>query len=105
MKASHEKEVETLKQRLKEERQKNEKVEAELLQAQQTIHRLQESRNALEARAAGPVVAQTLDRFIRGMLYSSSFLQHDNFHITLHAGMLPSEKLSLIVSYKRREQP
>lgn len=69
MKATHEKEVETLKRRLKEEKQKNEEMEAELREAQKTINRLQENQNSLEA-SKGPVVAQTLERFIRGMLYS-----------------------------------
>ena len=60
MKAAHDKEVETLKNRVKEEQQKTEELKKELTSLEEELDSVKESE--------GPVVTKTLERVIRGML-------------------------------------
>lgn len=67
MKAAHDKEVETLKNRVKEEQQKTEELKKELRECREKITSLEEELDSVK-ESEGPVATKTLERVIRGML-------------------------------------
>ena len=67
MKAAHDKEVQTLKNRVKEEQQKTEELKKELRECREKITSLEEELDSVK-ESEGPVATKTLERVIRGML-------------------------------------
>ena len=75
MKAAHDKEVETLKNRVKEEQQKTEELKKELRECREIIASLEEEIDSVK-ESEGPGVTKTLERVIRGMLQLISENKH-----------------------------
>ena len=67
MKAAHDKEVESLKNRVKEEQKKTEELKKELRECREKIASLEEELDSVK-ESEGPVVTKTLESVIRGML-------------------------------------
>ena len=65
MKAAHDKEVETLKNRVKEEQQKTEELKKELRECCEKITSLEEELDSVK-ESEGPVVTKTLERSLEG---------------------------------------